>query len=153
MPLSENGLAALLAEHGGMVRMGEGRIVGGDLVPIENVPYIISMRRLGSHRCGGSIITTTRVLSAAHCTVGIPGTGFEVRAGSTTHNAGGQLVATTNVINHPQYNSGTLNNDVCVMFLASALNTAPAGVAVIAMPVQDAGVPAGITSTVSGWGD
>lgn len=64
-----------------MVQMGEGRIVGGDLVPIENVPYIISMRRLGSHRCGGSIITTTRVLSAAHCTVGIPGTGFEVRAG------------------------------------------------------------------------
>lgn len=82
VPLEENGLAALLAEHGGMVPMGEGRIVGGDAVSINSFPWTLTMRRNGAHRCGACIISTTRALSAAHCTVGIVGNGFQVRAGS-----------------------------------------------------------------------
>lgn len=75
VPLEENGLAALLAEHGGMVQMGagNGRIVGGDAVTINQFPFTLSLRRLGSHRCGASLISTTRALCAAHCTVGIVG--------------------------------------------------------------------------------
>lgn len=148
--LAENGLAKLLAEHGGMVEMG-GRIVGGDPAPITQFPWIISMLRLGSHRCGASIITANRLLSAAHCTIGIPGNGFTIRAGSTQHNAGGQVIATTNVINHPQYNAQTLNNDICVMNLASNL-VGNAGVASIGMPVQGQATAAGVTATVAGWG-
>jgi trypsin len=150
VPLSENGLAALLAEHGGMVPMG-GRIVGGDAVSINSVPWIVSMLRLGSHRCGGSIIAANRILSAAHCTVGIPGNGFTIRAGSTTNNAGGQVIATTNVINHPSYNAATLNNDICVMLLASNIGGS-AGTAIIGRPAQGAGTAAGVNALVAGWG-
>lgn len=135
-----------------MVPMGEGRIVGGDAVSINSFPWILTLRRLGSHRCGAAIISTTRALSAAHCTVGIGGNGFEVRAGSTQHGSGGQLLSTSNVINHPQYNAQTLNNDICVIWLAGTLSTAPAGVAVVAMHAAGAGVAAGTNVNVAGWG-
>ncbi|KAG4076646.1 hypothetical protein HA402_001933 [Bradysia odoriphaga] len=154
VPLEQNGLAALLAEHGGMVPMGEanGRIVGGDAVSINNFPFTLSLRRLGAHRCGASLISTTRALCAAHCTVNIAGNGFTLRGGSTQHASGGQLIASTQVRNHPNYNSNTLNNDISVVWLASAFSTAPVGVAVIGMHAQGAGVAAGSTVTVAGWG-
>lgn len=38
------------------------------------------------------------------------------------------------------------------MNLASALNTAPAGVAIIGRPAQGAGTAAGVQATVAGWG-
>jgi len=149
--LKKNGLANLLAEHGGVVPMGPGRIVGGDLVPITQIPYIVSMQRLGSHRCGGAIVSANRVVSAAHCTVNIAGNGFSLRAGSAASQSGGQVIVTTNVINHPAYNANTLNNDICVMILASSFELS-ASVATIGRPAQGAGTPAGVMALVSGWG-
>lgn len=152
VPLAENGLAALLAEHGGMIPMGEGRIVGGDAVSINSFPWILTLRMNGGHRCGASIISTTRGLSAAHCTVGVGAGSLTVRAGSTAHGSGGQLVGLSQVNNHPQYNAQTLNNDICVLRLSSALSTAPAGVAVVALHAAGATVGAGVTVNVAGWG-
>lgn len=119
--------------------MRQGRIVGGDAVSINSFPWTLSLRRLGSHRCGAVIISANRALSAAHCTVGIDGNGFEIRAGSTQHGSGGQLIPTSDVINHPQFNSETLNNDISVIWLSSSLNLEPAGVAIIAMHAAGAG--------------
>jgi trypsin len=62
------------------------------------------------------------------------------------------LVSSSQVRNHEQYNSATLNNDISVVWLASALNTAPAGVAVIGMHAAGATLAAGVTVTVAGWG-
>lgn len=38
------------------------------------------------------------------------------------------------------------------MNLASALDTTPAGVAIIGRPPQGAGTAAGVTATIAGWG-
>lgn len=38
------------------------------------------------------------------------------------------------------------------MHLVSALDLSPAGVAIIGLPAQDAGVAAGTSARVSGWG-
>lgn len=35
---------------------------------------------------------------------------LSIRAGATYHDAGGQLVGVSAIINHPQYNRETLNN-------------------------------------------
>lgn len=77
VPLSKN--AALLSDHGGLVPMeqAQGRIVGGVVATIEQFPWVVSMRHQGGHRCGGSIISTTRILSVAQCTVDVaPGNLF-----------------------------------------------------------------------------
>jgi len=130
--------------------MGE-RIVGGNPTPIEQVPYIVSMQRFVAHRCGGIILNPTKILTAAHCTVLIAANSLSIRAGSTYSQQGGQLIQVASVVNHPSYNPFTLNNDVSIMHLVSALLPG-SGIASIGMPVQGAGTAAGTMARVAGWG-
>ncbi|CAG2055933.1 unnamed protein product [Timema podura] len=48
---------------------GESRVVGGRNAAPGEFPYIVSLRRIltNAHFCGGSIIKTTWVVTAAHC--------------------------------------------------------------------------------------
>lgn len=46
-----------------------GRIVGGEETDITVVPYMASLRFAGVHSCGCVILSTTYVITAAHCTV------------------------------------------------------------------------------------
>ena len=43
------------------------KVIGGEIVAANSEPYILSMQRSGSHFCGGSIISSTRGVCAAHC--------------------------------------------------------------------------------------
>lgn len=151
MPTKPNGLATLLAEHGGMIPMSTGRIAGGYPTTIEAFPWIATIQSFGSHHCGASIISPTRLITAAHCTAGIPVSGLQIRAGSTDSQAGGEFVQVNNIIGHPLYNPLTLENDIAIMWIP-ALNTAPAGVYAIGLPLQHAGVPTGAMAQVAGWG-
>lgn len=135
-----------------MIQMQQGRIVGGSAVSINSFPWTVSLRHFGAHRCGAAIISSTRVLTAAHCVIGGSNTVFQVRAGSTQRESGGQLIGSEQVISHPRFSLSTIENDICVIWLSSALNLSPAGVAAIAL--HDAGfdLVAGTMVTVSGWG-
>lgn len=140
-----------LEQNTGMIPMN-GRIVGGHATTIEAFPWIATMQRFGGHRCGVAIISTTRLLTAAHCTVGIPASGIQIRAGSTNSQAGGQFVQPTNIINHAQYNVGAqFNNDIATIWIP-ALSFAPAGVSAIGLPLQGAAVATGAIANVAGWG-
>ncbi|KMQ92954.1 chymotrypsin-1 [Lasius niger] len=43
------------------------RIVGGDIAAIGQFKYQVSLQSYGEHICGGSIISSTHILTAAHC--------------------------------------------------------------------------------------
>lgn len=45
------------------------RVVGGHEAVSKQFPHQISLRRDHSHICGGSIISSRYVLTAAHCVV------------------------------------------------------------------------------------
>lgn len=44
-----------------------GRIVGGVATTIEKHPWQVSIQVFGNHICGGSIIKSDIILTAAHC--------------------------------------------------------------------------------------
>lgn len=133
-----------------MIRLGQSRMIGGNYVPITSVPWTCSLQRFGAHRCGCVIISPTVTLTAAHCTNHIPGNGFYIRAGSDAKNREGQLVPTRDVVIHPTHNEATLQHDICVVFLASPLNTAVPEVSTI--PLLSFSLPTGTIATASGWG-
>lgn len=57
-------------------------IVGGVPAVAGDFPFIISLQSNGAHFCGGSLLDSTTVLTAAHCADGQTTTGLTVRAGS-----------------------------------------------------------------------
>ncbi|KAG4074386.1 hypothetical protein HA402_000365 [Bradysia odoriphaga] len=134
-----------------MIQIAQSRVVNGDATTIDHFPWIVSMQYYGAHRCGGSIITTNRILTAAHCTINITANLLSIRAGSTDSQVGGELVAVTDFTNHHLYNPTTLENDISVMVIASRLTTGST-VAVIPLPMHGAPVTDGIVANVAGWG-
>jgi len=128
------------------------RIVGGNATTIEEIPWIVSLRFFGSHRCGGSIISTTRVLTAGHCTSGTITSYLEIRAGSTSHGSGGHTRQISQVIIHPYFSSTSLKNDISVVYFTAPLNTNLPTISTIALPQKGVTAPVGSLSQVSGWG-
>ena len=67
-------------------------IVGGHKAP-SPIPWQVSVQKGGSHFCGGTILDTYTILSAAHCFDAYEGAldGFSIRAGSIKWSSGGQV--------------------------------------------------------------
>lgn len=131
--------------------MNNGRIVGGNSGNIENIPYQISMNNYGSHRCGGSIIHQRYVLTAAHCTAGVTLNALSVRAGSSLRASGGINVAVAKIVQHPRFNSNTLDFDISIMFLSWNL-IFTSSMHAISLPNQGEVLPVGTNTLISGWG-
>jgi trypsin len=58
------------------------QIVGGVPAQQGDFPFIVSLQTGGSHFCGGSLLNSTTVLTAAHCAQAVSATSVTIRAGS-----------------------------------------------------------------------
>lgn len=116
------------------------RIVNGTAMDIEMVPYYVSIFKLPlRHICGGSIISPSFVLSAAHCYVSfqvflrflknnqnssqyqeLP-TGYKVRSGSTRASQGGRTTNAAQFILHPSFVPSTEDFDFALIRLSMIL--------------------------------
>lgn len=131
------------------------RVVGGTNAVLGQAPYQISLVSSGwfgdSHICGGSLIGTNTVLTAAHCCDGSSASSLKVKYGSSVDRT---KLATSNqvtqVIMHPGYSSSTIDNDVCVLRVANPVSTIAGNVELIS--VCDASPPTGTTVQLTGWG-
>ncbi|XP_043285345.1 trypsin-1-like [Venturia canescens] len=94
----------------------EGRIIGGEDVAIEDVPYQISLRFQGSHMCGGAIISEYWVLTAAHC-AGEEPSRYAIYAGSAHRLRGGSKHSVAKVIVHEGFGieKGLPINDIALI--------------------------------------
>jgi len=95
------------------------RIVGGETASTATWGWAVSLKIANSYLCGGSIISSSWVITAAHCAQGYTGSQIIIYAGSTTRWSGTQTRTGSQVIVHPQYDSSTYVNDLALIQVAT----------------------------------
>ncbi|CAB3241145.1 unnamed protein product [Arctia plantaginis] len=103
------------------------KIVGGFPTNIESYPSIAALlyTRNGQtyfQACGGTILTTKAILTAAHCPHGDAPFRWRARLGSSRANSGGTVFNFASISIHPSFNPNTMNNDVAIMRTSSNIN-------------------------------
>ena len=124
-------------------------IVGGTAVPNGAYPFMASVQDDGFHFCGGSIVASTWVLTAAHCVPDGNAKGLSVVVGTNNNgNGSGRRVSVSQVLVHPQYKDNT--HDAALLKLASSVTQTPI---TLANATNDNLEAQGTPVTVAGWGD
>jgi secreted trypsin-like serine protease len=154
---------------GGAVRTpaaAQPRVIGGKPVANGQFPFQAALlaQSFGNtdfqrQYCGGSLITPTQVLTAAHCVdfVGpgagqVPRSDLRVVVGRTVlSSTQGQKRQVASFRIHPLYNPDLLSHDVAIITLASPV-TGIRPISVVT-PGTDALERPGTMLTVSGWGN
>ncbi|XP_061397812.1 trypsin beta-like [Musca vetustissima] len=128
----------------------DGRVVGGEDTTIEQFPYQVSVRMLGSHMCGGSIYNSRVVVTAAHCIFGFLGASvYSIQYGVTRVGGNTNVITAERIIKNENYDSGVINNDVALIFLSSDI---PFGPNAQPIPLATTEPEPNTIAVVSGWG-
>merc|ERR1739842_33731 len=105
---------------------GGGRIVGGTEAYPGEFPHQIALLRGGvggSLMCGGSLVGRDMVVTAGHCCDGQSASRLGVRVGNHhlySDDPDQMDIAVAKVNLHPQYDSWTITNDICILDLEEA---------------------------------
>ncbi|KRF97473.1 uncharacterized protein Dwil_GK27089 [Drosophila willistoni] len=128
-------------------------IIGGRFAPLGMFPYHVSVHFDGMFDCGGSLISETFVLTAAHCVqheksrITIIGGIIDLREPNN-----GQTFDSKEIVIHPSFNYSTMDYDIALIRLShpAVLN---ANVQVITMAAGNANYPPDTVALITGYGD
>ncbi|XP_050316816.1 trypsin alpha-3-like [Bactrocera neohumeralis] len=130
----------------------EPRIINGQVVTIEQYPYLVAVQIWGSFQCGGSIISRRVVLTAAHCLEREKQPHkYSIIYGETDIQG-----ATSNVIQvesfkmHPDYSNINMDYDVGLLFLAESI---PFGKSAQCIKLAVNRPRLGSRASIVGWGE
>ncbi|AUG79969.1 serine protease [Kitasatospora sp. MMS16-BH015] len=154
----------LLALGAAAPAQAQRRIVGGQAVPLSAHPWVVaiaSRQQFGAARsgqfCGGTLVTPTKVVTAAHCFYdesGRPTTrpGLRVVVGrQDLTRQDGREVTVRSIWVHPRYSFASNMQDVAVLTLSQPQTDVPT------LDLVDQGdaqpYTAGTEAEVYGWGD
>lgn len=145
----------------------DGRIVGGQEATPGEWPWQVALVRKNQSDmyqgqfCGGSIIARTWVLTAAHCVEDSTISDLDVVAGIhdlKVPDPNYRRVALAEIIVHPGWNTDTNDNDIALLRLKTPIDERAASGSTL--PIKFAKLPpgsigslAGVTTTVTGWGN
>ncbi|KAJ8664968.1 hypothetical protein QAD02_006630 [Eretmocerus hayati] len=101
------------------------RIRGGEEAPPDIYHFVVSVMDKGHHRCGGTIISKSVILTAAHCLDDTHPWDFSVRVGSLKMDSGGNVYRVVNYVRPREYHTDRFSTkyDVALLKLESPLPT------------------------------
>jgi len=134
----------------GIIHNNTNRIIGGIEAPIGRYPYAVSLFDDIGHFCGGSLVATDAVLTAAHC----QGGKYSIIVGRHSlvgDPSGGERIRMEMEVPHPSYDAWLTDNDFMLVFLESPVQSS--NVEYVQLN-SDSSVPqVDAPLTVMGWGD
>jgi len=139
---------------------GSDYIVGGEAASEDEHPWQVGVFLWNRQHpdCGGTLISSTHVLTAAHCTVHrgttrkLPASDVRVLLGE--HNVTDRefnRVDVAEIINHPNYNPTTVDNDYAILRLAKPVSFTKK-VSPACLPDDLTSTYEGTLATITGWG-
>lgn len=139
----------------------QGRIVSGENASPHQAPYMVSVQAFRSalnaysHTCGGSILSSNFILTAAHCITEQPQPLLEpLRIVAGEHDfsvtSGNEQIRLVQYINHENYTGGVAPFDIALLIPETPLALVVGIVESIRLPSRDS-VPTG-NVRLFGWG-
>ncbi|XP_046687888.1 protein masquerade isoform X2 [Homalodisca vitripennis] len=136
-----------------------GRVVGGeDADPAEWCWQVALINSLNQYLCGGALIGTQWVLTAAHCVTNIVRSGDAIYVRVGDHDLtrkygspGAQTLRVATTYIHHNHNSQTLDNDIALLKLHGQAELRD-GVCLVCLPARGVSQTAGKRCTVTGYG-
>ncbi|MFC7846290.1 S1 family peptidase [Streptomyces sp. NPDC057382] len=126
-------------------------IVGGTTTTTSAYPFVMQITDASQNQfCGGTLVSPTKVVTAAHCMVGET-TGSVRVVGGRTYLGGtnGTVARVSRIWIHPSYTDATKGDDVAVLTLSTAM---PYATATYVSSSQTSVYAAGTTARILGWG-
>ncbi|WP_405823717.1 serine protease [Streptomyces sp. NBC_01390] len=126
-------------------------IVGGTTTTASAYPYVMQITDASQNQfCGGTLVSATKVVTAAHCMVGETTSSVRVVGGRTYLNGtNGTVSKVTKIWINPSYTDATNGDDVAVLTLATSM---PYTTASYVTSSQTSVYAAGTTARIIGWG-
>ena len=134
------------------------RIVGGELAPNNTWGWMVSLQRMGSHKCGATLISDEYAITAGHCySPLVPLSSYSILVG--TNNLGDTTSATIQrrtligFFVHPNFDLDLLTNDIAIIQFSPLSITSNSALSVICLPTEEED-PFSIGSDLvaTGWG-
>ncbi|XP_055610944.1 serine protease 1-like [Uranotaenia lowii] len=102
-------------------------ITGGEIVADGEIPYVVGIIMslpTGTRWCGGTLISTNYVLTAANCFITGPSPAT-VLLGATNQTEPAEIIPATTLILHPEYEPGFFFNDIALLELSQPATVSP----------------------------
>jgi secreted trypsin-like serine protease len=126
-------------------------IVGGSTTTTTTYPFMMQITDASQNQfCGGTLVSATKVVTAAHCMVGETTSSVRVVGGRTYLNGtNGTVSRVSKIWINPSYTDATNGNDVAVLTLSTSMSytTAP-----YVASTDTAVYATGATARILGWG-
>lgn len=100
----------------------ESRIIGGQTAEDGLAPYQVSLQTIpGSHLCGGAIIDSEWIITAAHCVTGWPPQFIRVAVGSNLYTEPLEIYYLDRIHLHCNFDQPKYHNDIAVLHVNSTM--------------------------------
>ncbi|XP_037385188.1 transmembrane protease serine 11D-like, partial [Talpa occidentalis] len=134
-----------------LITLSEERIIGGTKAEEGDWPWQVSLHLRNTHHCGGTLISHTWILTAAHCfrSISDPRQWTVIFGISTTFPK--QRMKVKTIIVHNNYKSATHENDIAAVQLERSV-TFTKNIHTVCLPMATQNIIPGSTAYVTGWG-